>query len=235
MVTGASGGLGAGVVESLRRAGMDVVGVDLRPDDSTTVSLDVTDSGAVEEFFDNVESRAPIDVLVNCHGVLQDLTDVADTPDAELSRVMTVNFVGAFHTCRAAASRMRERRWGRIVNVASQAGRAPWPGTAVYGASKGAVIALTQGLAAELGPAGVTVNAVCPGVMLTSMTEGAFLSAGGTREEAARLLQAKAESLPVRRLGTAEDVGSMVAYLVSPGASFVTGTTQNLTGGEQYF
>ena len=171
-----------------------------------------------------------IHVWVNCHGVMQLFGDVSDTSDDEMRRVMSVNFEGTFVCCRAIAREMRVQRYGRIVNVASQAGKAPWPKIAVYGSSKAAVISLTQGLAMELGPFGVTANAVCPGVMDTEMTRRAY--AGPAREQ---LLADKAGSLPVRRLGTPQDLGALVLWLASPDAGFMTGATLNLTGGEQFF
>lgn len=237
VVTGANGGLGAGIVRHLTERGAKVIRVDLAGagPDSVDHALDVRDREQVDATFAEINSEFGLDILVNSHGVLQQLLEVAHTPDDELERVMTTNFTGTFHTCRAAARAMQARRWGRIINVASQAGRAPWPGTAVYGASKGAVISLTQSLATELGPHGITANAVCPGVMLTSMTESAFAAASSESQDLADLLAQKTSSLPVRRLGTADDVGAMVAYLASPEAGFVTGTTMNITGGEQFF
>lgn len=90
-------------------------------------------------------------------------------------------------------------------------------------------------MATELGPAGITVNAVCPGVMRTEMTVGAFATGGDEPDAVEAALAAKAASLPVGRLGTPEDVGAAVAWLASSAAGFVTGTALNLTGGEQFF
>lgn len=237
VVTGAAGGLGGGIVVALRRAGYRVIPVDrVAMSDEDGRVFDVTEPGAADRVLAEIAREAgALDVLVTCHGVLQSLVDVTEIDDNELRRVMAINFEGTFRCCRAAARIMRAQGRGRIVTVASQAGKVPWPQAAVYGASKAAVIALTQGLATELGPHGVTVNAVCPGVMRTEMTVGAF--GGGTEDPSAveAALAAKAASLPVGRLGTPEDVGAAVTWLASPAAGFVTGTALNVTGGEQFF
>jgi NAD(P)-dependent dehydrogenase (short-subunit alcohol dehydrogenase family) len=245
VVTGGSNGLGAGVVAALAERGAVVFSLDVTPPPHGAdgdravqrITVDVRDATAVSETFDAIVSRTgSIDILVNCHGVLQSSGMVADTADEEMRRVMSVNFEGTFSTCRAVAPIMTRQGGGRIVNLASDAGRQPWPEIAVYCASKAAVISLTQALAMELGPAGVTVNAVCPGVMLTRMTLGAYQEMASAESTSAdELLREKAESLPVRRLGTPEDVGELVAWLASPASGFMTGALLNLTGGENFF
>jgi NAD(P)-dependent dehydrogenase (short-subunit alcohol dehydrogenase family) len=241
VVTGASGGLGVGVAACLAEGGAAVVSLDPRPPAAGHRlaghhAIDVRDRAAVDGALDAVAAaHGRVDALVNCHGVMQAFGPVAETPDEEVRRVMSVNFEGTFTTCRAVAPRLVAQGGGRIVNVASQAGKVPWPDIAVYGASKAAVIALTQALALELGPAGVTANAVCPGVMDTEMTIGAFGADGAAPGVVAERLRAQAEALPVRRLGTPADVGELVAWLLSPAAAFMTGATLNLTGGQQFF
>jgi NAD(P)-dependent dehydrogenase (short-subunit alcohol dehydrogenase family) len=226
VVTGGSNGLGAGVVAALAERGAVVFSLDVTPPPHGAdgdravqrITVDVRDATAVSETFDAIVSRTgSIDILVNCHGVLQSSGMVADTADEEMRRVMSVNFEGTFSTCRAVAPIMTRQGGGRIVNLASDAGRQPWPEM-------------------ELGPAGVTVNAVCPGVMLTRMTLGAYQEMASAESTSAdELLREKAESLPVRRLGTPEDVGELVAWLASPASGFMTGALLNLTGGENFF
>jgi NAD(P)-dependent dehydrogenase (short-subunit alcohol dehydrogenase family) len=245
VVTGGSNGLGAGVVAALAKRGALVFSVDLVPPADgadgerhpQAVAADVRDADAVRRSFDAIVAQTGrIDILVNCHGVLQSFGTVADTSDDEMRRVMSVNFEGTFVTCRAVAPIMARQGSGRIINLASDAGRQPWPEIAVYCASKAAVISLSQALAMELGPEGVTVNTVCPGVMLTRMTLGAYDEiARAEPESAEELLRAKAESLPVRRLGAPEDVGELVAWLASSASGFMTGALLNLTGGENFF
>lgn len=241
-VTGGANGLGAGAVATLTDRGAQVFSLDLATSSSGSpaveeLKVDVCDAAAVDEAFESIVSQAgTIDVLVNCHGVIQKTGSVIDTPQEEMRRVMSVNFDGMFTTCRAASKIMSRQGWGRIVNTASDAGRQPWPDIAVYCASKAAVISFTQALAMEVGPAGITANAICPGVMVTNMTLAAYEEfAQSTSESREELMRAKAESIPVRRLGTPEDFGELAAWLASPASAFMTGALLNLTGGENFF
>jgi NAD(P)-dependent dehydrogenase (short-subunit alcohol dehydrogenase family) len=201
------------------------------------LSVDVRDAEAIDEAAQTVlREEGRIDVLVNSHGVLQKFATLAETDDSELHRVMSINFDGVVKTCRVAARIMAAQNYGRIINIASDAGRVPLPLLAIYCASKGAVISLSQALALELGPLGITVNAICPGVMRTPMSEGAAeIRAGSGLRSPEDLLIEKADSLPVRRLGTPGDLGEAVAWLASPESGFVTGALINLTGGENFF
>jgi NAD(P)-dependent dehydrogenase (short-subunit alcohol dehydrogenase family) len=244
VVTGGASGLGAGAVAALVARGMRVYTFDIAAASQsesirgvTALSVDVRDPEAVEEAAQTVLQEAGrIDVLVNSHGVLQKFATLAETDDAELHRVMSINFDGVVVTCRVAGRIMADQNYGRIINIASDAGRVPVPLLAIYCASKGAVISLSQALALELGPLGITVNAICPGVMRTPMSEAAadVRAARGSRSRE-DLLIAKAESLPVRRLGTPGDLGDAVAWLASPESGFVTGALINITGGENFF
>jgi NAD(P)-dependent dehydrogenase (short-subunit alcohol dehydrogenase family) len=133
---------------------------------------------------------------------------------------------------------MRERRRGRIVNIASQTGKVPWPRMGVYAASKAAVISLTQCLALELAPWNILVNAVCPGTMWSpaGMTEVVLAREAAARGESLEAaLDARARSIPLGRLGTPGDVGAMVAWLASDEVTYTTGAALNLTGGERVF
>ncbi|TFC80538.1 SDR family oxidoreductase [Cryobacterium sp. TMS1-20-1] len=245
VVTGGLGGLGAGAVESMTALGAHVYVLDkaplgTAPDVGCHVgrfSVDVRNRAAIREAFDEiVEREGRLDVLVNAHGVRQDFSSVEDTRDAEYERVMSINTYGAFLTCGEAARVMKPNGFGRIVNLASQAARAPWPDLGIYGASKAAVVAMTQTLATELGRYGITANAICPGVMLTDMTEKSYADiSNSTGRPVADLLAEKAATLPVRRLGHGGDVGGLAAWLASDASSFMTGATLNLTGGEQFF
>jgi 3-oxoacyl-[acyl-carrier protein] reductase/sorbitol-6-phosphate 2-dehydrogenase len=131
---------------------------------------------------------------------------------------------------------MMEQRRGRIINTASQVGKCAWPEWGTYSASKAAVIAVTQAMALELAPFGVTVNCVCPGTMLTNMTRVGFgEAAAALGADVEKLLADKAASIPAGRLGTAEDMGLMCAWIASDDSRFTTGAAFNLTGGENVF
>jgi NAD(P)-dependent dehydrogenase (short-subunit alcohol dehydrogenase family) len=125
---------------------------------------------------------------------------------------------------------------GRIINTASQTGKLAWPDWGVYSSSKAAVIAITQVMAVELAPHKITVNAICPGTMVTDMMRTGF---GQTAErmgaDVEQLIEEHARSIPLGRMGTADDMGAMAAWIASDDASFTTGASLNLTGGEQVF
>jgi 3-oxoacyl-[acyl-carrier protein] reductase/sorbitol-6-phosphate 2-dehydrogenase len=251
VVTGSARGLGAGIARALANDGAVVVCADAidagptaaslpaSPDgrSATAIRLDVTDTTAVDAAFAEIAREyGSLDILANNAGVAQPIADVIDTPDEVVDRVFAVNVKGMIACCRAGGRIMREQRRGRIINTASQTGRHAWPGWGVYSASKFAVVGITQVLALELAHYGVTVNCVCPGTMVTDMMYTGFgesaASMGRDRDE---LVREKAESIPLGRMGTAEDMGAMVAFIASDDAQFTTGAAFNLTGGEMVF
>lgn len=250
LVTGAARGLGAGIACALAARGAVVACADLRDTAATVASLpapdgqeglaltlDVTDARAVEQAVAELVARhGTLDILVANAGVVQPIVDTVDTDDAVFERLFGVNVQGVFHCARAAGRVMRDQGRGRIVVTASARGRIAWPGLGVYSATKAAVLSLTQSLALELGPHGVTVNAICPGTMWTDMAESAFTAMAeqqGSTVEA--LLKEHVKGIPVGRLGNPEDAGAAVAYLASDEAAFVNGEQLNLTGGEDLY
>jgi len=251
VVTGSARGLGEGIARALAGEGALVVCADLRDADAVAsdlpaaadgraaeaVKLDVTDTAQVERTFSAIAERhGALDILVNNAGVAQPIADVVDTPDEVVDRVFAVNVKGVLACSRAAGRVMREQRRGRIVNTASQVGKSAWPGWGVYSMSKACVIAMTQVLALELAPYDVTVNCICPGTMRTDMTWTGFGEAAKQIDrDRDEMLEEKAASIPLRRLGTPEDMGRMVAWIASDDASYTTGAAFNLTGGEAVF
>lgn len=250
LVTGAARGLGEGIALEFARTGTTVVCVDLNGAEETarraqelggagSVSerVDVTDSAAVDRLVESVVERfGRLDVIVNNAGVYT-YGEIADTSDEDVRRILDINFFGTFNCCRAAARVMKQQGSGRIINMASQVGKVARPYEGVYAASKGAVVLLTQALALELGQYGITANSICPGTMLTAMTVQAITkqaeAIGSTFEaEKQRYIDAK---IPAGRYGTPEDVGRLAVWLASDDASFITGSSQNLSGGEQVF
>ena len=251
LVTGASRGLGEGIANAFAREGAVVVCADVLDASAVAeslptgadgrrgraVHLDVTDTKQVEDTVASIVAEyGSVDVLANNAGVAQPIASMLDTTDDVIDRVFAVNVRGVIACSRAAGRAMADNGWGRIINTASQVGKSAWPGWGTYSASKAAVIAVTQVMALELAPHGVTVNCICPGTMLTDMTRGGF---GAAAEETGRpleeLLREKAESIPLGRLGLPEDMGNMAAWIASEDAKYTTGAAFNLTGGEQVF
>lgn len=176
-----------------------------------------------------VERHGRLDVLVNNAAAPQgpDRADVADIPAEVFDRVIAVNLRGPWLMSRAAVPVMRAQRWGRIVNISSMAGLTAAPSSGPYSASKAGVIGLSRALAMDLGPWGITVNAVCPGLVGTSR---AFLSSGPDVDEPALLAQ-RGRSIPVGRVGLPDDVAAAVAFLASPEAGYLTGQAIPIDGG----
>jgi NAD(P)-dependent dehydrogenase (short-subunit alcohol dehydrogenase family) len=247
IVTGAAKGLGAGIARRLATDGLSVVCVDVLDPASVVKSLpvndgaahmravcDVSDTAAVERVVDMVLERdGKVDVLVNNAAILQPIEPVVATPDEVLDRVYSVNLRGTFAFSRAVGRAMIDRRSGRIVNISSQVGKAPWPGHGAYAASKAGVIALTQAMALEVAQYGVYVNCICPGSMDTDQMRGGFTyRAQNLGVSLESLIAEERDAIPLGRLGQPEDAAAMVAWLASDEASFSTGAVFNLTGGQ---
>jgi NAD(P)-dependent dehydrogenase (short-subunit alcohol dehydrogenase family) len=237
MVTGASRGIGADLVRALAGAGATAVAAARSPEDvealvaeirdrggrAEGVGLDLTDRASIEAAMADVVDRCGrLDVLVNSAG-LGTNHDALDASEEEWDELFAVNVRGLFFACQSAGRRMVDQGYGRIVNMASQAGLVGIPRHAAYSASKGAVIALTRVLALEWSPLGVTVNCVAP----------TFVRTPGTAErlDDPGFLADVLERIPAGRVGTTTDVAGAVIYLASDAASLVTGTVLVVDGG----
>jgi meso-butanediol dehydrogenase / (S,S)-butanediol dehydrogenase / diacetyl reductase len=237
VVTGGARGIGRAIVDALAVRGADVVVADLDPDMAgaeEAVRVDVTDEGSVRDLVrDVIERHGRLDILVNNAGVSRSLPFV-DIDEAEWDRVFAVNVKGVYLACRAVVPHMTQRRYGKIVNISSMVGKEAIPLFVHYSASKFAVLGLTQGLAKEMAPYDVNVNAVCPGVVRTPLWEPLLdqLSAtkGITRDQA---FDEFVSGIPLGRPQEPEDIGAVVAFLASDRARNMTGQGINVTGGMQ--
>ena len=247
VVTGAASGIGLATMARLAGDGARVVAVDRSerklhdaieraslPDGAVAavIALDLRPSGAAKQVIaDAVRAVGRIDVLVNAAGVchFRRMNDVAGD---EWDDVMETNVRALFEMSVAAAEAMNPQRGGRIINVGSNAGRKGRPLMAHYAASKAAVANVTESLALAYGKRNVTANTVCPGVTDTPMWDDLF---GELREVTGKskvdLVKGWEQATPLGRLGTADDVANLIAFLASDEASFITGQTINVCGG----
>jgi len=217
LVTGGASGIGAAVAERLEAVGMRVIRLDITPTPSSHV-LDVTDEQACRHA---VKGVGALDILVNCAGVAGINAPSWKLPDGEFERVIAINLTGTYYMCRAALPGMVERGWGRIVNVASIAGKEGNPNAAAYSASKAGVIGLTKSLAKEVAGTGVLVNCVTPAVIDTPMLSQAS-------EEHLKYMVSK---IPLGRVGQPDEVAALIAWLCSDECSFSTGAVFDISGG----
>ena len=229
-VTGGASGIGAAIAKRLAADGAGVLVADLNGDEAerlargfcgTGLRLDVTDAEAVAAV---VRAHGPFDVLVNSAGIDQHAFFTATTPD-DWRRLLGVNLEAVLNTTHAVLPAMQQAGRGRIVNVASEAGRLGSRGGSVYAAAKGGVIAFTRSIARESGRKGITANVVAPGPVDTPMLRQA-VSAGGDK-----LLAVMTGATLVGRLGKPEEVAAAVAFLVADEAGFITGEVLGVSGG----
>lgn len=238
LVTGGAGGIGAEICRELLAAGHAVAVADLSSQAAADVAeqlgggalgveLDVTDPGSVERAVAAVAAElGDIGICVNCAG-WDEFRPFLDCDDAFIAKVLEVNLAGPMRVTRAVLGGMVERKWGRVISIASDAGRVGSSLESVYSGAKGGMIAFTKTIAREVARYGITANSVCPGPNDTPLLEAIVR---GT-DDASRVVEAMARSAPMRRLGTPEDVAPAVAFLASDGAGFITGQTLSVSGG----
>ena len=235
IVTGGGGGLAEGICATLAASGAAVAAVDRSLEKAERVAqlassgrcialeADVSDKASVDAMAQRVISElGGIDILVN-NAAIYPLRPWTEIEEEEWDRVMAVNLKGYFLCARAAYPSMRERGKGRIINVASITFFIGWSGFLDYVSSKGAIIGFTRTLAREVGPDGITVNAISPGAFPTD--------AERVHPDQEALSRRILEQQSLKRRGTPEDVGNLAAFLASDAASFITGQTIMIDGG----
>jgi 3-oxoacyl-[acyl-carrier protein] reductase len=233
LVTGSSRGIGKAIALELAARGATVVGTAtteagaqavtamLAPHGGRGVVLNVTDAPACDALVDSLAKEAGgLHILVNNAGITRDNLAMR-MKDEDWDAVLQTNLSAVFRLSRAVMRGMMKARWGRIINITSVVGSSGNPGQANYAAAKAGVAGMSRALARELGSRGVTVNCVAPGFIETDMTSA--LDEGQT--------SALLGQIPLGRLGSAADIAHAVAFLASPNASYITGTTLHVNGG----
>ncbi len=247
LVTGAGQGIGEACAVALSEAGATVIAADIdtakaaavaqaiaaHQRRSLAITADVGDVAAIQGMVDRaIEAFGRIDILVNNAGVTR-RADIMDITEADWDRIYRVNAKGVFFCLQAVARTMIPRREGRIINIASIAGKG-YAGTsnAAYAASKGAVISLTKTAAQQLGPHNITVNAVCPGITRTALSD-ANLAVRAQQEglTLAAMEEQRNSVIPLKRANDPADIASMVVFLGTPGARNISGLSINVDGG----
>jgi len=232
IVTGATRGIGLGIGRLLAERGCRVVawGRETKLLQSDTAGfkparidvVDVTDFAAIERAFAAaIAEFGQVHILINNAGINGPILPIADYPLADWDKVIATDLTSTFHTCRLAAPHMREKGYGRIVNITSIVGKEGIPNISAYSAAKAGVIGFTKGLAKELSDCGITVNCVAPAMTVTDMIKD-------MTPERIEGIKAK---IPMGRLATVEDVAETVAWVASSACSFTTGFVFDVTGG----
>lgn len=246
LVTGAGSGIGqATALRFAREGAMVVIGdinergaretVDKIKDAGGKAEgyyLDVAASGQVSDFIDRaVKEHGRIDILYNNAG-MEVFNTVAGTSEEDWERTINVNLKGVFLGMKYALPIMQEQGHGNILNMASIAGLAAWPGLGVYSAAKGGIVLLTKAAAAEYGKFGIRINCLCPGSIMTPLLEEQFFGAMENPEEAKKQLL---KNYPLNRLGRVEEIAGAALFLVSEESSFITGHALAIDGGLSCF
>lgn len=240
VVTGGGSGIGRAIAKRLAEEGVSagIIDIDARGGEDTVSKIqsaggkavfanaDITDFDAVTAAVGKIEREAgPIDILVNNAG-WDKMVPFLQTDFELWKKVLDINLYGPLHLHYAILPKMVERGHGKVVNIASDAGRAGSSGEAVYSAAKGGIIAFTKTMARELARANIQLNTVCPGP-----TDTPLFAQVAQGEAGAKIAEALKRAIPMRRLGQPEDISGAVAFLASDDANYITGQTLSVSGG----
>lgn len=249
LVTGSTSGIGLGIARALAAEGADILLNGFGdPGQIEALRADIAASFAVRVAYSEADISRPAevagmvrqaaedlggaDILVNNAGV-QFVADIADFPDEQWDRVIAINLSGAFHAMKAAIPGMKARGWGRIINVASAHGLVASGQKAAYVAAKHGIVGLTKVAAIELANSGITVNAICPGWVLTPLVQQQLdaraAREGRPLEEITRVLLS--EKQPMTKFTTPESIGALAVFLCSAAAATMTGAPISIDGG----
>ena len=232
MVTGAAAGIGEAIARRLHAAGANVAVADINADGAAEVArtmerafplvLDVTDGASVRSAFEELLRRHPkLDILVNNAGIGGRAVPLWEQTEEDWHRIIAINMTSIFHTCKTVIQHMRTNKYGRIVNIASIAGKEGNPNMTGYSATKAAVIGFTKSLAKEVATDGICVNAVAPAVVQTKILD----------QLTPQQVEYMTQRIPMRRTGKPEEIAAVVHFLSSPDCSFVTGQCYDASGG----
>ncbi|GAB5605706.1 3-oxoacyl-ACP reductase FabG [Sideroxyarcus sp. TK5] len=235
LVTGASRGIGQAIALELGKQGATVIGTATSDKGAQTISeylavagvsgagmaLNVNDAAQIDLVLDTLRKQfGEVTILVNNAGITKDNL-LARMSEEEWDEVLATNLKSVFRLSRAVLRAMMKARAGRIINISSVVGSSGNPGQTNYSASKAGMVGFSKSLAQEIGSRNITVNCVAPGFIDTDMTQALG------DEQRAKLV----EHVPLKRLGTPEDIAAAVAFLAGPGAAYITGTTVHVNGG----
>jgi 2-hydroxycyclohexanecarboxyl-CoA dehydrogenase len=246
VVTGAGGGIGRAIVAHLGRAGYTVAACDLDLDAASAAhgqavqglaeqtnsgqtagaayQMDISDSDQVREVIARITVElGPVDVLVNNAGI-DKIEPFIDSTESTWRRIVDVNYLGTVIVTRAVLDGMISRSYGRIVNIASDAGRVGSSGEVVYSGTKGAVIAFAKALARETATSNITVNTVCPGPTDTPLLDQ-------VAQQSQKRFDALARAVPMKRIATPADIAPAVTFFAQPDSAYITGQTLSVSGG----
>lgn len=233
VVTGAATGIGEAIARRLAKAGATVAVADINAGGAAevassiggkafSIAIDIMDRVSVERAMGEVLAKTGrIDVLVNNAGIGGKAAPLWEQSDEDWHRIVALNLDGVFYCCRAVIGQMRERKYGRIVNIASIAGKEGNPNMSGYSATKAAVIGFTKSLGKEVATDGICVNAVAPAVVHTKILD----------QLTPAQVEYMVQRIPMRRTGKPEEIAAVVHFLASPDASFVTGQCYDASGG----